>query len=341
MASTRAASRAPDYFVFGSERGGTTLLAALLSAHPDAYTLNDSFLALAAAEALGDLRDGALPRARRALAWHVKDALRRVGPLHRLLFSARAGLAGGWRPTLPDLTDLPGPEHVLRPREARAIVRRLVQRYRQFQPDEKADSFLYGYAAALEAPALRGVLADGDPTLAELLGRVFLHLVPDQRRGAARLGEKTPRHAYCAAWLARLFPAARWITLVRHPLANVAALHARMNGDLAGAIAKYMSFHGDAVAPIHDPARSLVIRYEDVIADPSASLADVHAHLGLAPHATTTPGASSRGAYIGDAIDPERDRARMRWFTGSDRARVLAECAAVLERHYPDFDATI
>lgn len=328
-------SGAPRLFVFGSERGGTTLLSALLSAHPQVYVLNDSFVFLAFAEAWAERGRSGLGRLRARTSWALRDLLRRMPWLRGALYGLRGSVQGGWRPEMVALSrDLPGPELDLDPSLTRAVLHNLRRRFRMFQPDEKSQSFLRQYLDRLDESA---TLAGAATDLPGMLAAAWRGLLPEDQRGKAWLGEKTPRHTYLAPFLRGLYPEARRIVLVRHPLGNVAALYARMNGDLQGAIAKYRSFHEKPCAELYrDGGDALVLRYEDLLRDPTATLARVQELLGLDTPFAGEVGSSSRAGYVGGAIDPARDARRREQWAPAERAQVLEACRDILARHYPE-----
>ena len=306
-------------------------MSAMLSAHDQVHVLNDSFLYLAAAEGLLALESPAWRRAVARVSWHARDVLRRVGPVHKALLRARNALTGGWRPSWPDTGLLPGPESMVGPRERTAIRDRLLVRYRMFHPDERGGSFLRVFEAALVDPG-----PDRCVRLGLFLDALFTALVPAEDRECTALGEKTPRHCYCAPWMLRLRPSAKIIALVRHPLSNVASLHERMGRDLEAALAKYCSFHEGERAQLYDPHRSLVVRYEDLLKEPAVPLQRCLDYLGLEGNLQGDIGSSSRGHYVGKTLDPERDRRRREYFSERDRQRILERCVDILARYYPE-----
>jgi hypothetical protein len=106
--------------------------------------------------------------------------------------------------------------------------------------------------------------------------------------GATRLGEKTPGHIRTLGRIWRDFPEARVIHVMRDPRAVAASylghdLYARVFGaDVTRAALKWLE-----AARIHrrvqaDP-RYMLLRYEDLVAAPEASLARVQDFLGMTP----------------------------------------------------------
>jgi len=330
--------RGPDFFIFGSERGGTTLLSSLLSSHEDVYVVNDSFIFLACYEAFTTKDSSFLYRGAAGLLWRARSLVRRFGPLHSFLFRAKGGIGLGWKPDPIDTSDMPGGKYGMTPQEVALCCKRLMERYTMFQADEREGSFLRRYAQALDPEPLFEEAARGDLYLADFFNRIFLSLVPEDKRTRNVMGEKTPRHFYCSPWMLRLYPHIKNITLIRNPLANIACLHERMGGDLKAACLKYKSFHSGDCAGMYDPARSLLVRYEDLVYRTGDCLARIQEHLGIDCEFKAHIADYSRADYVGAKIDPARDRVRMDYFKEEQRSFVIKENTEILERHYPDLD---
>jgi len=115
--------------------------------------------------------------------------------------------------------------------------------------------------------------------------------------GPGRLALKSPPHTARLGLLAEMFPRACFVHAVRHPLTMVpsfltawrrmAAAVGLQNGerpDLDAALLRlgaglYRRFAADRQGL--EPGRMVEVRYEDLAADPAASLARVYRHLGL------------------------------------------------------------
>lgn len=95
-------------------------------------------------------------------------------------------------------------------------------------------------------------------------------------------------------------------------------------------------WHGRFEA-LHDNDEVLVVRYEDVVADPESTLATVWDQLGVAPVAVSTEFSYYfRRDYIGNTIDPQRDAQLMDVLSADDRGQIARHCRPVLKRHYPE-----
>jgi hypothetical protein len=118
-----------------------------------------------------------------------------------------------------------------------------------------------------------------DAMLGELYDRLFMRYA--ERHGKARWGEKTPLHTWHVDDMARLFPAAQFIGVIRHPSASVASNMRRFHLALGrtgthwsrytGEIVRQAARHGDRFA---------LIRYEDLVVDPEPLLRELLEWLG-------------------------------------------------------------
>jgi hypothetical protein len=114
------------------------------------------------------------------------------------------------------------------------------------------------------------------------------------RVGATHFVEKTPTNVYAFARLARENPRARLVHLIRDGR-DVAASLRKRGKSLYGAGSRWLY---DTLAGLRarGHASYLEIRYEALVADPAATLAQVYRHLGL-PDAPTTTLADTPGTY--------------------------------------------
>ncbi len=155
-----------------------------------------------------------------------------------------------------------------------------------------------------------------------------------ERLGDRMLVDKSPSYGFDAAALERAerwFEGARYVHLVRHPYSVVESFARLRMGGLVGAAdldphvvaeqAWVLSAEriGAFLATI-DPARVCFLRYEDLVADPRATAAQLCDFLGIAPHdgmltpyAAAAPGSAGRmvppaGGFLGDPNFSRHDR---------------------------------
>jgi Sulfotransferase family len=123
------------------------------------------------------------------------------------------------------------------------------------------------------------------------------------------LVEKTPSNLIMGRFLQALFPGSRLVVIVRHPVVvalagakwnpKVVSRTGRLHATLSGMVGHWVRAH----QLLREDAAHLehlhVLRYEDLIADPAARLADVQRFLGLStpiPGDTLHAGRSDRYA---------------------------------------------
>ena len=121
--------------------------------------------------------------------------------------------------------------------------------------------------------------AEFDAVMRELYDRLFMRYA--EQHGKRRWGEKTPLHTWHVDDMARVFPDAQFVAMVRHPLASVASNMTRFGMRLTRAashwnryvaeIARQAARHGDRVA---------VVRYEDFVLRPEPVMRELLAWLG-------------------------------------------------------------
>lgn len=131
--------------------------------------------------------------------------------------------------------------------------------------------------------------------------------------------DKTPRYHYIAGDLPRVFPKAKFIFLLRNPLAVLASVLDSWFGNNP----KALKGATDHMRDLHDAWRNILvamarvgeagitIRYEDLVSDPLPTVEKLCAHLGIAP----TPQMIEYGASappkgrMGDSIGVPKHRA--------------------------------
>jgi hypothetical protein len=299
--------RSPDFFIFGCERSGTTLLCALLSEHPEICVVNDSFI-------YNVLNNQGWPR-NVQLAY---KALSRVARSPSLLSKAESShLPSADRPISADLSS--------------RYLAALIARYRR----RTEGNWLGQYAERLEQdPVDKG----GIRTYRELLDTVLTNLMPDDQRAKPLLGEKTPIHSHMQLWLRDSYPEARTVVLLRHPVTNVAAMYKRRQSlGLERAIDVYLSYYQGALAELLDKADPGVtmVRYEDLVASPKEAVGSLQRWLG----AGDRPVAETfhyfvKQDYVGDRIEPSRDDELRALLDDRQQRQVLARCAPIVQQHY-------
>jgi len=122
--------------------------------------------------------------------------------------------------------------------------------------------------------------------------------------------EKTPQNLIQTRFLQAMFPASRFIVLTRHPLAVAYATRKWNHGSLYDLLRHWFHCHevfeGDRTALQH----VLLVRYEDLVDDPTNVLQRVYGFLGLPPQA---PAVAVRGGVNERYFDMWRsDRSSLR-----------------------------
>ena len=307
MDAQNSSIRSPDFFIFGCERSGTTLLCALLSEHPEICVVNDSFI-------YNVLNNQGWPR-NVQLAY---KALSRAARSPALLSKAESShLPSADRPIS---ADLPG-----------RFLAALIARYRR----RTEGNWLAQYAERLEQDPVdnRGI-----GTYRELLDTVLTKLMPDDQREKPLLGEKTPIHSHMQLWLRDSYPKARTVVLLRHPITNVAAMFKRRPSlGLDRAIDVYLSYYRGALADLLDKPDPgvIIVRYEDLLASPQESVGSLQQWLG----AGDSPIAETfhyfvKQSYVGDRIEPSRDDELRALLDDRQQRQVLDRCAPIVQQLY-------
>lgn len=121
--------------------------------------------------------------------------------------------------------------------------------------------------------------AELDEVMGELYDRLFRRYA--EQHGKSRWGEKTPLHTWHLEDMARLFPDAQFIGIVRHPCASVSSNLNRFGLRLGRAGTHWKRYTTEIVrcaAELGD--RFAILRYEDLVLDPEPLLRELLEWLG-------------------------------------------------------------
>jgi hypothetical protein len=118
-----------------------------------------------------------------------------------------------------------------------------------------------------------------DALMAELYDRLFMRYA--EQHGKSRWGEKTPLHTWHLEDMARVFPSAQFIGIVRHPCASVSSNVERFGLRLGRAGTHWKRYTAEIArnaALLGD--RFAILRYEDLVLDPEPLLRELLDWLG-------------------------------------------------------------
>jgi hypothetical protein len=96
--------------------------------------------------------------------------------------------------------------------------------------------------------------------------------------------EKSPPNLIRTRFLQALFPEARFIMVVRHPIAVAYATKKWSHTSLRSLVRHWIQAHDRFLADAPHLDHVALVRYEDLVADPVRELAKLHSFLGLEPN---------------------------------------------------------
>lgn len=149
--------------------------------------------------------------------------------------------------------------------------------------------FMRGFDAVKDTPSFRygrhwyKRLGIGEEEIDRRLGAFFESLFEEgaRRHGALRWGDKTPFHVWHGETMARVFPNAQFVALVRHPVAVVRSLEQWRYTEI-DAIKYWAAVTAELVHLGHAlEDRLCLIRYEDLVTDAQAVMSELLAFLDL------------------------------------------------------------
>jgi hypothetical protein len=197
----------------------------------------------------------------------------------------------------------------------------------------------YKHAAFLrpDPDRLRRDFAAGPPTYARLFELVHLQFAA--REGKPRYGVQTGLIERYADELFRAYPGARVVHMVRDPRDRYEASLARWpggRGRAGGAAARWSYSMGLAARHAqHHPDQYAIVRFEDLVCDPEATLRRVCAFVGepFVPEMLALRGAPERRARLLEHPDATPGRPVVPQAIGGYRGRVPDDELAFLQLH--------
>lgn len=109
--------------------------------------------------------------------------------------------------------------------------------------------------------------------------------------------EKSPPNLVRTRYLQSVFPGARFVVIVRHPIAAALATKKwRRRQSLWSLVHHWVVAHDIAVADGEHVDHLLLVHYEDLVREPAATLDAIQRFVGLAPDATIAAGAINASA---------------------------------------------
>ncbi len=107
--------------------------------------------------------------------------------------------------------------------------------------------------------------------------------------GGGLFVEKSPPNLVRTRFLQAMFPRASFLVVVRHPAAVAGATQKWSHTPSTSLVHHWVACHTTLRADAPQLERVRVVRYEEMVADPDASLAAIYDWLGLAPQASGEP----------------------------------------------------
>lgn len=178
-----------------------------------------------------------------------------------------------------------------------------------------------------DAERLRRELADGPATYARLYDLLLRHHA--ERHGASRWGDKSLHSEHHAGRILTAFPDARMVQMVRDPRDRYLSVVHRPDAahpGLGAIVGRWRaSVRAGLAAQRRHPDRYLLVRYEDLVRAPEATMARVWALVGEpgpAPGLLADGPASAGNSSFGDVGRTISTRAVGRWRRGLDPVEV-------------------
>lgn len=293
----------PNFFIFATQRSGSTMLCGMLSNNNEVYCLNDCFIF-----DIYVCTKGFRNISQSNNYWKYK-ALSRIKPL-------------------------PSNQYIINVNEAKKYYSNLIERYER-------NDWMKKYTKMLDVSGIVSKLQTSEMSLVELFNITYSFLLNSEQQNKKIFGEKTPDHLYISSWIKNLYPEAKFITLIRNPITNIAAIYKR-GRDLKKSLQIYLKAYKNRFRHLYEGEETLVITYENLINKPKETLACIYKHIGANPENISIKfndprvSEASVETYTGNMLDPERDLKLRRIFNEKQITLIKKRCKSVFEKFYPD-----
>ncbi|MBE9126892.1 MULTISPECIES: sulfotransferase family protein [unclassified Coleofasciculus] len=289
----------PNFFIFSNPRSGSTLLCALLSNHSEVFCANDISIFIAYANLRG---------IKTYYSWK------------HTLFYKMVGLP---------YKKLPSRKYMINVEEIEKYWLHLVKEH-----NVDWAQWRKLYVEGVDISKIINEARVSNFTLVDMFSRIYFQITPSEQRHKKYFGEKTPSNFYIAPWLRHLYPEAKFITLVRNPITNVAALYKRVN-NFEKSINMYLSFYDSRLSLLNEGSKNIVVKYEDVVNKPTETLTKIYNYLGAESKSVSTEfDYYIRQDYVGNNIDHKRDLKLKEMLDAKQKNIIMKKCHFVFDRFY-------
>lgn len=166
------------------------------------------------------------------------------------------------------------------------------------------------YVEAFDFDRYMARFEEGDGTWASTVAAMYSEFASATGSDGIVFGEQTPDNSLYIPGIMELFPKARFIFMVRHPITGVASLMDRY-GDLDYCVRQYRTAF--AHFPFSDKAamdRTLFVKFEDLLRGRDTIINHIRNFVGLEPlepgAGTTTHDAKMFARYVGNSLTLDR-----------------------------------
>jgi len=291
------------FFVMGAQRSGTTLVATLLSQHPDVNVVIDSCV-------MNQFANFCL----------YEDCLEMNIPLPNGLCRNHIPLQYVDR----DVTEGDAKRFVA------VLMRHWIWSALSIDTG-KNNHFTLDYIERLDVASLLTNVRNGFlRSWREVIGAVIDDLAGD----VPVVGEKTPINSIRLEVIERLFPEAKIVFVVRHPFKNIGSLVKRYKDPFDRIVGDFLLYYN---INIEHPDNLGFVVFDQLLQNPAGVMESLYAFLGLDNYVFNGCFQSPlHPEYVGNKLDPARNDDGAGYLDAAQRQYVLDRCRPIFERFFPE-----
>ena len=319
----------PNSLIFSLPRSGSTLLVSLLNSDKRIRILNDTFIYRTFIKRLNESDINVFKR-------HVVKFISRKYPLIiRIITKLKNSNNKVKKYNNPSFEIIPAPDQNISISRRKKFIKELIWFYDNTFKLLNTE-WLVDYKKKLKKYDFKKMRENEN--VKDFLDSIFSLIFDDSRNSFEVIGEKTPFNLNISEWMDKLYPDSKQIVLIRNPITNIGSM-VNHGDDFQLSLQKYLNSCRVNIKKLALKKDNLFIRYEDIIYNTEKTIESVYNYLGMKKISNSLEMDSNiRSDYVGNYIDPSRDREKFKLLSDKEKIEILSSCKEIINTYYPDWN---
>jgi len=321
--------KSPNLFIFSLPRSGSTLLVSLLNSNKNIRILNDTFIYRTFIKRINESDLNAFKRR------VIKFISRKYPPVIEILSRLRNNNKTAPVYSHPFYKKLPDSDQNISISQRKKFLKELIWFYDNTIKLLKTE-WLIEYKNNLKFYNMNKM--DKNITVKDFLNSIFDLIFDDEGNSFDIIGEKTPFNLHINKWLNRLYPDSKKIILIRNPVTNIGSM-VNHGQEFNLALQHYLNSYRLNFKNLYYKKNNIFVRYEDLVYNTEKTIESIYNYLDIKKHSISMNlNSNIRNDYVGNKIDPERDRQKFALLSKKEKENIYSSCKEIIETYYPDWN---